>query len=668
MPRSKNFRNYRSDDRPEKPAAPRESLTVDEFLNSKSITSLQRISAFWSRREHAWHSKLELIRLLRTAMLDRRTVAARLRDLPEQCPSIIRGIIKGTRKEYISPTEAMCYDALENTGFIERAAQFRRTTFIERTPAVLIPDELRESLIAILDVDVRQPVQVISLASHLRTLHPDDYERIVAPALGDAPRDGAAETDLRLLVQPGRSRKRIQSLPAPLRGAVMQAISTSGGFARLNTADYASAEARELLESALIGTISELPIPFLEESSIIVFTEVTEALLNERPDLVTDYDVVRSRGSAAIMELNAVLQRLAGDGIRTKMGGGVYKSSVRKLASVIAPEDIIWSIDSLVETYLFLLRQLGLTTEQDEEITLADDRDEWFKLEPDEQLRRIIAELRAGMPSLNSFIWNRFIGCVKGLPLDVPVHQHLVFSRTMLAAIRDSITHDDAASIFRGCHDLQAILDRFRDWLDILAHYGVVDEYCKSQKNQGLLIPVGVKLAELGVLALGREREAPPEADARILIANPDFEVIVFRHGPDWRVAAKLAIFAERTKVDQTTYHFKITRPAVEAAVLCGLGAGDMLSFLGEHSRAPIPQNIEYSINDWAAKVQVARTFPAVILEVKDAATLDFLMVDPAMKGQIIRRLSPTLATVKTRIISKKMIEHLRQNGIFFRK
>ena len=646
----------------------RESVTVDEFLNSKSISSLQRISAFWSRREHAWHSKLELIRLLRTAMLDRRTVAARLHDLPEQCPAVIRNIIKGTRKDYLSPSEAMCYDALENTGFIERAVQFRRTTFIERMPAVLIPHELRELLIDILEVDVRKPAQAISLAGHLGTLASGDCERIVAPALAGATRDGTVQTDVHLLVQPQRTRARIQSLPAPLRDAVTQAITTSGGFLPLDTTSYTSTEARQLLENSLIGTISELPVPFLQESSIIVFTEVTEALLHEPPEPVTGYDVVRSRGSAAIMELNSILQRLAGDGIRTKMGGGVYKSSVRKIASVITAEDTVWPIDSLVETYLYLLRQLSLTMEQDEEIIPVDDYDEWFKLEPDEQLRRIIGELRAGMPSLNSFIWNRFIGFVKELPLDAPVSQGLIFSRTMLAAIRDLITHDDAASIFRGCSDLQAILDRFRDWLDILAHYGVVDEYCKAQQDQRLPAAIGAKLTELGALALGRTPEARPEADTRILIANPDFEVIVFRHGPDWRVAAKLALFADRTKVDQTTYHFKITRQAVEAAVLCGLRAGDMLAFLTEHSRAPIPQNIEYSINDWAAKVQIARTYPAILLEVKDAATLDFLMEDPAMKGQIIRRLSPTLAAMKSRIISKKMIEHLRQNGIFFRK
>ncbi|HUU67936.1 MAG TPA: helicase-associated domain-containing protein [Planctomycetota bacterium] len=668
MPRSKNSRNYRREWQAEKPAGARESVTLDEFLNSRSISNLQRISTFWSRREHVWHSKLELIRLLRTAMLDRRTVAARIQNLPEHCPAVLRSIIKAARKDYLSPAEAMCYDALENTGFIERAEQFRRTTFIERTPKVLIPLELRELLIDLLDVDVRLPAQVISLARHLETLPADVYEQTVAPVLTGAPRDGSIQTDLHLLTQPERIKARIGTLPAPLRDAVTHAITMSGGFQQLELKGYTGKQAREPLEAALIGTVSELPVPFLERSSIIVFTELTDSLLDEPSEPVTDYDVVHSRGPAAVMELNSILQRLAVDGIRTKMGGGVYKSSVRKLSSAIGPNEIAWSVESVVEAYLYLLQQLGLTREQDEEIIPTDEQETWFRLEPDEQLRRIIGELRAGMPSLNSFIWNRFIESVKELPLESPTPQSLIFSRTMLAAIRDSILHEDAASIFRGCYEQQAILDRFRDWLDILAHYGVVDEYLRTEEDGSLLVPVAANPTELGALALGRTREPQPEVDSKILIANPDFEVIVFRHGPDWRVAAKLGIFADCTKVDQTTYHFKITRQAVEAAVLCGLRADDMLALLNEHSRAPIPQNIEYSINDWAAKVQIARTFPAVLLEVKDAATLDFLMEDPAMKGQIIRRLSPTLATVKSRIISKKMIEHLRQNGIFFRK
>jgi len=115
------------------------------------------------------------------------------------------------------------------------------------------------------------------------------------------------------------------------------------------------------------------------------------------------------------------------------------------------------------------------------------------------------------------------------------------------------------------------------------------------------------------------------------------------------------------------TYHFRLTRHDVEAAVLYGVSADAILQFLQSYSRTPIPQNVEYSIRDWASKVQVARTFEAVVLEVRDAATLDALMADPQVRAHVVRRLSPTLAVVKGRITSKKLIAHLRESGIFFR-
>ena len=92
-----------------------------------------------------------------------------------------------------------------------------------------------------------------------------------------------------------------------------------------------------------------------------------------------------------------------------------------------------------------------------------------------------------------------------------------------------------------------------------------------------------------------------------------------------------------------------------------------MIAFLREHSRTPIPQNVEYSINDWATKVRVARSFSAIILETRDPETLDIIMEDDKVKPHVERRLAPTLAVLKDRISDKKLINYLRQNGVFLR-
>ena len=55
-----------------KSGKPTEKLSFDEFLNSKSILSLQGIISFWSSSPHARYSKSMLIRDLRRLMLDRK--------------------------------------------------------------------------------------------------------------------------------------------------------------------------------------------------------------------------------------------------------------------------------------------------------------------------------------------------------------------------------------------------------------------------------------------------------------------------------------------------------------------------------------------------------------------------------------------------------------------
>ena len=177
-----------------------------------------------------------------------------------------------------------------------------------------------------------------------------------------------------------------------------------------------------------------------------------------------------------------------------------------------------------------------------------------------------------------------------------------------------------------------------------------------------------VSLTVPGALALGRTLPQPQPGDEKIIVINPDFEVIVFRHGPDWRVSAVLARFAERRKVDQTAYHFLLTRVSVEAAVVFGLTAEWILDFLAVHSRTPIPQNVEYSIRDWASKTQVARAFTATLLEVRDPATLDLLMQDPQLKELLVRRISPTVAALKVHSLSSEHIDRMRRLGVVFRK
>ena len=56
--------------------------------------------------------------------------------------------------------------------------------------------------------------------------------------------------------------------------------------------------------------------------------------------------------------------------------------------------------------------------------------------------------------------------------------------------------------------------------------------------------------------------------------------------------------FAARIKSDHV-YHFRLDRESVRAGVEDGLGGSQIVQELSDRARAPIPQNVLYSLEDW---------------------------------------------------------------------
>ncbi|UCE74936.1 MAG: helicase-associated domain-containing protein [Methanomassiliicoccales archaeon] len=82
-------------------------------------------------------------------------------------------------------------------------------------------------------------------------------------------------------------------------------------------------------------------------------------------------------------------------------------------------------------------------------------------------------------------------------------------------------------------------------------------------------------------------------------MVHPNFEVTVVSKEINPKVLLKLAMFSEPTKLD-TVSVFRITRESVKGGICLGLIADEMLSFLEENCKGTVPQNVDYSIKDWA--------------------------------------------------------------------
>lgn len=134
---------------------------------------------------------------------------------------------------------------------------------------------------------------------------------------------------------------------------------------------------------------------------------------------------------------------------------------------------------------------------------------------------------------------------------------------------------------------------------------------------------------------------AAPHADpgAGRLLVQPSYTVLALPP-LDEPTLARLSSFAETIRVAEVG-EYKLTQAALFAAVERGADVADTIRFLEERSGVPLPQNVRYTLNDWAkafAQVQLYRD--AALLE-GDAALLDRVQTDPSIAPLVVRRLAP---------------------------
>jgi hypothetical protein len=170
-----------------------------------------------------------------------------------------------------------------------------------------------------------------------------------------------------------------------------------------------------------------------------------------------------------------------------------------------------------------------------------------------------------------------------------------------------------------------------------------------------------VAASPLAPLVLGKQ--PLPDPAGPLLLVNPDFEVILFPDEGHVALLHRLAAFCERGK-REVTLHLRITQESIERALLRGLRADDVLATLRAHSRAPVPQNVEYSVRDWAARVHPAEIRTLHVLEVPSPEALAAALRLPEIAPLLVRRLSDTAAILRVSHLDPDAEAALRQLGI----
>ncbi|HEX6797165.1 MAG TPA: helicase-associated domain-containing protein [Ktedonobacterales bacterium] len=181
-------------------------------------------------------------------------------------------------------------------------------------------------------------------------------------------------------------------------------------------------------------------------------------------------------------------------------------------------------------------------------------------------------------------------------------------------------------------------------------------------------------LAELGIVALGYESESVPPAGERAdpdlfmvteqgaevlhselsasrqpsskaLVVQPNFEVLLMEpYMPALYQLVRIATLEQAGRVSR----FTLTREALARGLgAASASADEVIAFLERHSQKPLPQNVVYTLRDWARQGHEAALAAAQprTFEAQDERVAGEIATSPKLRAYKLRRIGPrTLA------------------------
>jgi hypothetical protein len=173
--------------------------------------------------------------------------------------------------------------------------------------------------------------------------------------------------------------------------------------------------------------------------------------------------------------------------------------------------------------------------------------------------------------------------------------------------------------------------------------------------------PVAMRLTRLGARMLGL---AEPQ-DERIggglgnLVVTPDFEVVLFPTGDDAELVHDLDRFCRREKVGHLM-HFRVDEKGVTRALCEGMTLKRILDTLESNSRTPVPQNVLYTIRDWASQAGLLFLTRDRAIRCENGETLKRFRQDPGVRPYLAGPIDEKRVQLKAESTPKRLQSLLR--------
>lgn len=664
-------------------------MHLDEFLNARSIAALQTMQWIWAPTTPRSSSKSQLLRLLRREMLSPERVRKRFGHLDETHQQFLRGLLRldGYEGDVDLVTRRIAGPPLSPEARVDMLGDLAREGFINHSPTkgwrrrevvhALIPQELGDVLAEVLNLDTREPGLMLSLA---RFLDDGRARRPASAALEDP------DQELARLLEPAAIDRRIADLPDPeIQQAVRAALRHPAGILRLERfpAHDLDIEAvdpahwRKTLEGHRLGTFGHLSLVEHglgdDHECLVLYREVVEshAAAQASPDRAMDH--VYACGIDFLTDLSALADFVRSTPSKLTSAGRFFKGARNQLLPRTACRTTFYSDeDSLLALKVAVARALGVAEIRgDGRLHASHAALDWQALPLRDQARALLDVLpKLGDPSSATphfrSLADRAVRLVRELPCGAWLPTAAFLAIVVARHLLDLVERPQAAgppstdaptpwAYPRPGDTLTAVADLAAEpLLRALNYTGLID--VGRHGGTDYLRPTPLVPTLLG--------DAEPPRPAKLLMVNPDGEVVLFPEEGHVELLHRLCAFCDREKTE-VTLHLRISQDSIQRAALRGLDPDAIIATLRAHCRVPLSQNIDYSIRNWAASVHPAAVRTLHVLELPSPEILDAAVQLPELAPLVLRRLSPTALVLEVPDLDPEAQDALKQLGIF---
>jgi hypothetical protein len=481
---------------------------------------------------------------------------------------------------------------------------------------------------------------------------------------------------------------RIERLPEGLRELVIKVIMEFGGllpralFDRMETElpHWNGRRWQKILEDSLVGTVERLELGRFgiqhNDETLVIFNEVALAWL-KRVAVPGDPDRPHDEagmGVDLVSNLSRFQAYLLDHAVRFTVKGEIFKTTEKRILQDLIPNpgreldrsEILHFMDAFS-------RRRGLIDSTGERtIAITSAGRDWEPMDLDSKLAGLLEHVveesaLGGEPYHQTRMRQLFMRLVRrsepGVWYDL---MYLPFvTRNQYLASLDEVAVEEwfsartaAGGGATGAEDLQRMAWNLVNWVrKRLYLLGLVDLGYDAKGH-----PVAMKVTSVGARLFGMRAPEGAVPGSGSLIVTPDFEVVHFPSEDDAALVHDLDRFCEREK-SETVRHFRISDRSVKRALHEGVALARMLEVLEHNSRTPVPQNVLYSIKDWAQQAGLCTLDEELVLTAPDDAFARRIASDPGVRPLMARRIDERTLQMKQARSAARLRSVLRELG-----